>query len=43
MTKRDSKSASLVKKVMDWPYSTSHRLAEDGIYSSDRAGSGHDE
>jgi putative transposase len=33
----------LVRKVIDWPYSTFHRLVEEGIYSSDWAGSGNEE
>ena len=33
----------VVRKVIDWPYSTFHRLVEEGIYSSDWAGSGIDE
>lgn len=29
----------LVRRVSDWPYSTFHRLAEEGVYSEDWAGS----
>jgi putative transposase len=28
----------LVKRVKDWPYSTFHRLVEQGIYSKDWGG-----
>ena len=28
----------LVKKVVDWPHSTFHKLVEDGIYPIDWAG-----
>lgn len=30
----------LVKKVVDWPHSTFHRLVDDGVYPSDWAGGG---
>jgi len=33
----------LVRKVLDWPYSTFHRLVEQGIYPSDWAGGGCDD
>jgi putative transposase len=33
----------LVKRVIDWPYSTFHRLVEEGIYPSGWAGNGNDD
>jgi putative transposase len=33
----------LVKRIIDWPYSTFHRLVKEGIYSSNWAGNDIDE
>jgi len=32
----------LVKRLADWPYSTFHRLVEQGIYPADWAGGNED-
>ena len=32
----------LVKRVSEWPYSTSHRSVEKGVYPADWAGGGED-